>query len=335
MRIFGFFLFLCSLLGFGCFAEDEPLPPYVSPPGVISRVIEMGPEYGTQHYYDLETDSVVAIVDRNSWDIALGSSNLNRSVYLNHSKLMKVCDLGPVDFESAELPANPDWEIDASSGAEDSTAVGTWGEGTAGELASKNHVYIIDLGFSTSGQVLGKIKLQVLGFQNGAYQIRFSDYPTGQIQTLNVPIDIEYSLVYVKLADAGSVVNVAPKQGDWDLVFTQYTTMVPNPDNGIPEAYSVNGTLLNPYNVEAFRAFDQGFEEFSVGDLPQFDLSSRWDVIGYDWKRYDFNTASYLINADNLYVVKNRLGNYFKIRFTGFVNNAGQSGYIGLQVKRL
>jgi hypothetical protein len=318
-----------------CFTEDEPVPPYVSPPGVISQVIEMGPSYGTQHFYDLESDSVLAVVDRSSWDIALGSSNLNRSIYVNSSKLMKVCDLGPVNFETALLPQQPVWKIDASSGDIDSTGIGFWAEGNPGSLSSKNHVYVLDLGFSTLGEALGKMKLQMLGFQNGAYRIRFSGYPSGPIHELSIPINLDYSFMYATLSGNGAVVSVAPAASEWDLLFSQYTTMVPNPDNGIPEAYSVNGILLNPQGVSAARAFDGVFDSLGISDLPFYALSSQWDLIGYDWKRYDFNTASYLIQTNNLYLIRNRMGNYFKLRFTGFVNPFGQSGHIGFELKKL
>jgi hypothetical protein len=329
-------LFLIGIIFFSsCFVEDEPVPPYVSPPGVISEVIEMGPSYGTQHFYDLETDSVVAIVDRSSWDLAFGSSNLNRSIYLNHSKLMKVCDLGPVDFATAILPQQPVWTIDASSGNPDSTGIGAWAKGSAGNLTSENHIYVLDLGFSTLGEALGRIKLQLLGFQNGAYQIRYSDYPSGLIHELSIPVNVDYSFMYASLSGSGAVVSVAPPAGNWDLLFTQYTTMVPNPDNGIPEAYSVNGTLLNPKGVAAARAFEVAFDSLGVSDLSNYSFSSDWDLIGYDWKRYDFNTASYLIQSNNLYLIRNRVGNYFKLRFTGFVNQFGQSGHIGFELKRL
>lgn len=331
----------CLLLGIitvilsSCFAEDDPVPPYVSPPGVISRVIEMGPSYGTQHFFDLEADSVVAVVDRSTWDLAFGSSNLNRSIYLNHSKLMRVCDLGLVDFETAVLPQQPVWVIDASSGVPDSTGIGSWAEGSAGSLTSKNHVYVLDLGFSILGEALGKKKLQLLGFENGTYRILFSDYPTGSIHELSIPIDVNYSFMYASVSDSGAVVSVAPPRDSWDLLFTQYTTMVPNPDNGIPEAYSVNGTLLNPQGVTAARAFGGEFDSLGISDLPFYPLSDRWDLIGYNWKRYDFNTASYLIEPKNQYVIRNRFGNYFNLRFTGFVNEFGQSGYIGFEYKKL
>ena len=329
------FFALWVVLLTGCFAEDEPVPPYVSPPGVVSRVIEMGPSYGTKHFYDLETDSVVAVVNRNSWDLAFGSSNLNRAIYLNHSKLMKVCDLGSVDFETALLPQQPVWTIDASSGDPDSTGIGIWAEGTAGNLSSKNHVYVLDLGFSTLGEALGRKKLQFLGFQNGAYRIRFSSYPSGPIQELSIPIDVNYSFMYASIAGLGAVVSVAPPSDSWDLLFTQYTTMVPNPDNGVLEAYSVNGTLLNPQGVAAARAYGGEYDSLGISDLPFYPLSKRRDAIGYGWKRYDFNTASYLIEPQNRYIVRNRLGNFFNLRFTGFVNEFGQSGYIGLEYKKI
>ncbi len=320
----------------GCFKEDEPVPPYVSPEGVTTVVAEIGPDYGTQLFYDLETNTFFPPVDRSSWDLAFSCEATNPEVRINGAKLMRVYDLGPVDFETAQLPAGSlEWKIDAPSGNSDSLAFGTWGNPQDNKVLSNNHVYVVDLGLSVTGQPLGRKKVQFVSFENQVFTLRFGDLQDPNGYEFQVAQDADYSFRYLSLQGQGELVQVAPPKEDWDLMFSQYTSLVLNTETGIKEQYSVNGTLLNPYLVQADVLFDLNFENIDYTTLGQVSWTGQWDIIGYDWKDYDFDIAGYYIATDRTYFVQSVEGNYFAFRFTGFVNQLGQRGYPTLELRRL
>ena len=50
---------------------------------------------------------------------------------------------------------------------------------------------------------------------------------------------------------------------------------------------------------------------------PDYTFSSAQDIIGYDWK--DFKDDSYKINPDIFYIIKDQLGEYYKLKFAGYL----------------
>jgi hypothetical protein len=55
--------------------------------------------------------------------------------------------------------------------------------------------------------------------------------------------------------------------------------------------------------------------------------SKALDAIGYEWKNYDFETGAYTVNSKEIYIIRNNVGIYFKLRFVGFYSNTGEKGY--------
>mgnify|MGYP006139307281 FL=1 len=89
----------------------------------------------------------------------------------------------------------------------------------------------------------------------------------------------------------------------------------------------VNGVLLNTESTFAVLEDLKEFDQINHKDLPNYSLSNQYDVIGYDWKEYNFQTQSYEILDDNTYLIKTQEGNFFKLRFTSFLNNTGERGF--------
>jgi len=104
MKLRLFYISLFVLVGFtSCFQEDIPVPPYQSPPGVSTNYAGIGPYYGTQWYYDLETDTFVKIVDRETWDLAFQCGDNEFHIYTNLAKRMSVANTGTTDFDAVPL----------------------------------------------------------------------------------------------------------------------------------------------------------------------------------------------------------------------------------------
>ncbi len=328
MKRYLYIIYVFILVEFtSCFQEDEPVPPYVSPSGVTTNVAGMGPSYGTQWYYDLGTDSFVKVVDRESWDLAFQCGDNEYHIFTNLAKRMSAANTGTTNFDAVTSATGLTFRFDRSEGYIDSLAIGDWGIFSGGNAVSHNNVYVVDRGITTLGVDIGKKKMQVLDLTGGIYQIRVANLDGTNDQILSIAKDPDHSFVHLSLNGAGSVVNVEPDKYDWDLLFTQYTAKVEQEGTGIIEDYSVNGVLLNPYQVRIAHDFTKPFTDIVYSDLTTYTWSTLWDAIGYDWKYYDFDAMVYVIEPGRTYIVQSVEGDYYKLRFTSFTNDLGEKGY--------
>lgn len=335
MRLFSYLgLGLLTLALTSCFEEDEPVPPYISPPGVTTTVAEMGPLYGVQLFYDLQSNQFVRTVDRQTWDLAFQCGAEDYHIFLNDSKLMKVGRTGTANWNAVTSTDNVTWKWDHSEGWEDSTAIGPWGQVQGDAVVSANLVYVVDRGITTQGNNIGYRKLQVIGLQNNTYTIRFANLDGSDEHTLSFAKDDNYNYIFVSLTGAGATVPVEPPKSEWDLQFTQYTALVTQQGTGIVENYSVNGVLLNAYKVKAAREFSKPFEQIVYSDLSGYNFTTQRDIIGYEWKEYDFDLSTYIIYPNQVYLVQDVEGNYYKMRFTSFTNDQGIRGYPTVEIAR-
>ena len=335
MRIYPYLLCVFLLAGLSsCFKEDDPVPPYQSPAGVTTTVAAMGPDYGVQMYYDLETDSFIKIVNRESWDLAFQCGDNEYHIYTNLAKHMSVANTGSTDFAAVTSGSGLTFRYDRSEGYIDSTAVGEWGTMNGNNGVSDNYVYVVDRGFTTTGADIGKKKMQMVGLTNGTYQVRVANLDGSADNTISVTKDLNHNFVHISFNGSGSAVEAEPDKYDWDLLFTQYTTKVTQTSTNITEDYSVNGVLINPYLVQAARDFTKPFLDISYADLSTYTFSSFWDAIGYDWKEFDFNSMVYIIEPGRTYIVHTVEGNYYKLRFTSFTNAQGDKGYPTFEVSK-
>jgi hypothetical protein len=128
-----------------------------------------------------------------------------------------------------------------------------------------------------------------------------------------------------------------PSSLHWDLLFTQYTTLLFT-DVGDPYPYLVTGVLLNPLLVVVAMDSISGFEDITFERAQSMDFSKQADGIGYLWKEYDFDDGSYTVNSKIIYVIRDTRGFYYKLRFKDFyklLNNRLQKGYPSFEYQKL
>ena len=119
---------------------------------------------------------------------------------------------------------------------------------------------------------------------------------------------------------------------DWDLAFTQYTFIFYEPDY---TPYLVTGVFSNTNGVTVAEDKTMNFADISIDDVPSFAFSSVRDVIGYDWKVYDFDIASFRIYTEINYIIKDAEGAYYKHHFIDFYDNNGLKGVPKFTMQRL
>ena len=319
---------LIGLLLTGCFKEDIPVPPYTSPEGIESNTAAVGQYYENQVFFDLESNTFVKTIDRTSWDLAFETQPNGHYIFLNGANLMRVIRTGTTDFEAVTSHANSDWFYDNSNGVVEELAIGNWANENSGvNYTSKKEVYIIDRGYTPLGEKRGEVKFQLLGLTDGNYTLKFGPLNNSIVYEVTLTKDDRYNFVHLCFDDGGKTVFAEPLKETWDLVFTQYTAKVTQITTGIVEDYSVNGVLLNRNRVEATTEFAKPFNEIVYSDLENYNFTNQRDIIGYEWKDFDFDSNTYSIFDNHTYLVKTQEGNYYKLRFTGFVNSEGKRGF--------
>lgn len=275
----------------------------------------MGPDYDQQFFYDLGTDAVVSSNHREAWDIAI-STDAPHKLIMNSSKLMKAVATNESSVTGTINVAGLDAWPDHQGLEADSLVMKDWQSGI---------VYYVDRGTSVGLSNLGKVLIQLELLADDRVLIYHA--AIGQpSESDTITLDNAYSYAYFSFDNGGQQVSIEPEKGTWDLLFSQYTYMFYLDTEGkIP--YSVNGILLNPYNVTVAVDTSIGFDSLTAADIDIFEFTDQRDVIGYEWKYYDFDAGAYEAVDSINFIVKDTDDHYFKLKFVAFENEQGVKGY--------
>lgn len=312
------FLALLPLVS-ACFKKELPVQKPVS--GASTSQVEMGGNYANQIYYDLETNTIIRKNNREVWDLAFEAGENGFHVLLNESRLMAAALSSETDINALTSDAGLTYTWDYHTGNLDSTAIGDW--------RNVGKVYAIDLGTSLSGSNLGKKKLKVISVSATEYQVQFADLSATSFQTYTVPKSATAGFTYLSLTGSGSLLDIEPDKETWDLLFTSYCHVF---DSHTP--YSVVGVLSNRYGVKV-QEVSIPFADLKYSDIQDANFPSRINVIGYDWKVYDFDNGNYTVNSNRTFVVKTVNSRYFKLRFIDFYDDNGIKGAPKFELQEL
>lgn len=308
------------LLLLACEKEELPVKPY-DRGDAEEMVIPIGVDYGDQVWFDLGTKSIVATNEKLSWDFAFDCRDSLHYIYLNTSLAMMAAPTGQTDFDAPIDEASLRFRPDHSSGSLDSLALGTWWR--------TEEVFVLDLGFRLNGNIRGKRKVQFF-LEGDVLRFVIADLDGSNRQEGQLEKQSGYGKVAYSLRDA-SPVQIEPGEDDYDLVFTQYTYAFYNPYT----PYLVTGVLNNPRLQGSAEINHKPFDEVSLEDAMAVERRDSLDLIGYDWKVYDFDQGSYTIFSDKVYIVRDHEGFYYKLHFLDFYNEQGERGYPSLRIQQL
>ncbi|HPF89363.1 MAG TPA: HmuY family protein [Flavobacteriales bacterium] len=301
------------LLGFSsCLREELPVPARERGAAMTMQTC-MGPGYQDQLWLDLRTGTVVNTNVKTVWDLAFESAPDGWRIYLNGSKMMTAWNIGPADITAAHdtLGMAAGRKIDAPSGHRDSTAFGDW--------RGQDDVYIVDLGFDAIGLPQGLRKFRFHTVSATEFTFEVARLNGTQLTSVTVPKDPARSFTCYRTG--AGVLPIEPGQGDWDLVVTQYTHQFYEPF--LP--YIVSGVLSAP-GVRVAEMNVTDFDAVTLADTLAHPFNNARDAIGYDWKTFIFESASYEIDPTRVYIVMDAEGYYFKLRFIDFYSEQGQVG---------
>jgi len=325
-------LLLVALALHSCFKKDKMIAPHPKS-DATTDTIPLTQTYLYQVYFSLDSARSVATDTKTSFDLGFECSQAGWHILLNSSDFMKAGDMGTLTLGEAHDTTGLKWLFDKSDGDPDSTAIGQWFSVKGNDTVSNKHLYAINRGMDELGNNLGIYQVQFDSLKNNTFYFRYAPLKGGAIVSASVNKVPLVSCNYFSLK-TGTVKQLEPPRNTFDLLFTQYTTLLFT-DQGIPYPYLVTGVLSNRQNVKV--ALDSVHDFISITKeiaLAQ-NFSGALDAIGYNWKFYSFSTGSYTIRKNRNYLVQGITGKYYKLRFIGFYNLKGQKGYPVIEYQQL
>jgi len=326
-------LILLIAAGLGsCFKKDSAVP---APErgNVLVDTIAMTSSYLYQVYFRLDSGLVMATDKRTDSDLGFECSAEGFHIILNTADLMRIADMGVRTFGEAVDTAGVHWKFDKSDGNPDSIATGRWFNVSGTDTVSNGHVWALDLGRDTAGISLGMRQLIFDSLKHGTYYFRTAEIKGGNIKPGSVNKDPTVNYLYFGIREGNKVMPLEPPKNKYDLVFTQYTTLLYT-DQGAAYPYLVTGVLSNPDGLMVAADTVNVFSSIDLALARTLNYSIAEDVIGYDWKTYSFSADAYTVRTNLSYVIRNSQGYYYKLRFISFYK-AGVKGYPVIETQRL
>lgn len=306
--------------------ERKELPVAGHDPGnVVTDTVELLPDYRYQAFYDLETHAEVKRNLKTTWDLAFETEPGGWHILLNTSREMQAARTGTSDFSKVNGTSGLNWQWDDPGGNLDSSAVGDW--------RKTGEVFVIDRGYNHNGFHTGYRKVAFKNYDSGYYTFRFARLNGNGDTTVTIAKDHSVNFVCFSFDNGGKTVSVEPPKGSWDLMFTQYLKVFY--ERTPPTTYLVTGVLLNRDATAAAVDSNTPFREITYEDVNRYKLTDKLDVIGYDWKTYNYQSGAYDLHPEKSFIVRDRKGFYYKLYFTGFYNRFGKKGYPAFELQKL
>jgi hypothetical protein len=309
-----FILNLCS-----CFPDEAPVP--LPEAGKFTQQsLNLSADYRNHAFYNLEQKTVVAQTDKTDWELAFDCRSDNFNVYLNQTKSMLAVKTQQTNIieplDTTGLTARCGTDV---TNVTDSLVIG--------DVRKNNTVFLVDMGLDEKNDPIGfkKIKITV---KDNRYFLEIADLDGRQVHRIDVNKDSTFNRRYFSLK-AKSLVTIEPPRDKWDLEFTQYINQFYEPR----QPYLVVGVLLNPHQtlaqVDSLTDFDSINLEFALKQ----QMSSKVDVIGFNWKSFINNT--FIVNTKKCYIIRVQSGYYYKMHFVGFYDEKGLKGNPKFEFQRL
>jgi hypothetical protein len=306
------YLLILFCLGTGAFIKANAQTP---------DMVSIGAGYTNQVYYSLQNGASPG-VDNLNWDLGFQLRGFAASIMINAKNNMRVYrankdvsqwasitaadTVGILNSTYELLNSDLSWDLGALSGTYDTANAFDLGWGYydfTTHIVTGDSLYFLQM---PNGDFK---KLWIESLTAGIFYFRWADLD-GQNE---ITASLDKSNFTSKFFGYYSIVNnqwldrepVAHNQ--WDLLFTQYLAIN-------PIIYKVTGVLSND-SVLVARAYPV--------DVPAAVPSNQTyspdiNMIGYNWKTYDFANNIWTIEDSLVYFIRDRGFGMWKVIFTGF-----------------
>lgn len=318
-----FIFLILSLFLFSNCEKKEELLVTKERPNAKTITIDVEEDYRYQIWYNVVTDQQVKMVNKLSWDLAfscdpnnsilkLNSANFVRAAITNYSSLNSINDGNRLVF-------NPDHQ----TGNTDSLALGD-----VNKLINK--VIVIDRGYNTKGELIGLKKMLITNVNESSYTLSYANMDNSGLTNVTIKKNSDYNNIALSLNKKEAEI-IEPKKNEFHLLFSQYTHVFYEPYN----PYLVFGVLLNTHNTEVALIEDKPFEEVTINDIESLNFNKNKDAVGYNWKEYSFESSSFILFPEKVYILKINNELFYKLNFIDFYDLNGKKGNPTFTIKPL
>ncbi len=288
---------------------------------MVSHTVSVQAGYTNQTFYQMSS-GVVSSVSNTDWDLGFQLRGFAASILINSKNNVQLYRANKDVSEWSSMTAsdttgylnNPayqqfnsdtSWDFGAFNVTTDLTNAFDLGWGMydfATHAVLGDSIYFLKL---SNGTVK---KFMVESLTGGIYYFRTANVDgTGDTQSsISKAPYLGKFFVYYSVQN-GQIINREPTYNGWDLSFAQYLTTT-------PYVYKVTGVLSND-SVEVAKAYP-----CDAATVTPSGLTFTQDInrIGFDWKTFDMNTFTYVMEDSTVYFVRDRAGAMWKMIFTGF-----------------
>lgn len=305
-------------------------------------MVSVGAGYSQQAFYNIGTGEVTTIANE-AWDIAFSNLGaIDAGILVNEGATygeegLKVY-LAPTEDWTDEITdviqfseakplynADLDWSEGAFNTVKDPESPFDYGWGAydpATHAVVGTKVYVIQKRDGTF------MKFQVTDLTGGVYNFRYADLDGGNEETASVTKG-EDSPAIIRFSFENKETIEIPHA--YDLIFARYSQPL-DPGDGNLIDYSVTGVLLAP-GTEAVVADDVDVDTVNEEDYAD-DYTSNVNVIGHEWKFFDFSQG-WVLDEDRAQFVKTRTGDVYKVVFYDFEGSATGTTTLGKEFVRM
>jgi hypothetical protein len=157
------------------------------------------------------------------------------------------------------------------------------------------------------------------------YQLKISEIDGSNVRDICILKDKTKAHVYFSFDNGGTYLNIEPNIDNWHISFLRYRWVYLefNP----PLLYTVTGIYINNKRVTAAVDSSMQFSSINANSCMQMNFCTNRDIMGFDWKVYNFQTGKYVTrNFVNYVLITNNPLKYRKLRFIDFYDDNGLKG---------
>ena len=251
-------------------------------------------------FYSLDEDRIVAKASPMDWDLYIDQ----KVIRINYFRSMSVA----LTTEA--------WDnIKDTAGLSFSYLTDQLSDSLIQWELSENQIYVVNMGLDNDYNPMGFMVLKVQRMSDRIV-LKYKDLD-GEDEWMN---EITEDQFYYHLRNETKV-NL-PNDKEYDLALGKYTDYITVDD--VSQDYTIYGAILG--NASAYLLNDE-FENTDANDFEVSMLSSRQDIIGWNWKRFNLDKNAYEILPNMTYIISTNSNYPCKLRFVDYLNDQGISGH--------
>ncbi len=286
----------------------------------VTETVSLGSGYQNQVWYSMEHGEKKSQT-KSDWDIAFEAEGFSASILINSPNGVKLWIYpGPnSDFATMDTTGMASWKELHNS--DTSWAHGAFNRSGGGldlgwgtydpitHIVSGDSIYLIQL---ANGEYR---KFEIEELVGGTYNFRQAslDNSLNASHSLSKSQFTGRNFAYFSLENQ-TLIDREPYNGSWDILFTQYTSVLFIP---APVPYTVSGVLSN-LGTEVAEAYPVDVATYA--DYNSLTFNDQKNGIGYDWK--SFTGTAWALQDSLVYFVRTSEGDVWKLVFTAFGGSA-------------